>query len=60
MSTLATSLGDRAALSTIQPALTRDEPQLSDDPWWSYYTSQTRNLEGVVTALYESVRMDSR
>jgi tetratricopeptide (TPR) repeat protein len=61
MSTLAASLGDRAAaLSTIQPVLTRDEPQLSDDPWWSYYTSQTRDLEGVVTALYEAVRMDSQ
>jgi hypothetical protein len=61
MSTLAVSHGDRAAaLSTIQSVLTRDEPQLSDDPWWSYYASQTRDLEGIVTALYESVRMDSR
>jgi tetratricopeptide (TPR) repeat protein len=61
MSTLAAGLGDRAAaLSTIQPVLTRDEPQLSDDPWWSYYTSQTRDLEGVVAALYESVHTDSR
>ena len=24
-----------------------DEPQRADDPWWSYYTSQTRDLEGV-------------
>jgi tetratricopeptide (TPR) repeat protein len=61
LSTLAMSQGDRAgALSTIQPVLSRDEPQLADDPWWSYYTSQTRNLEGVVTALYEHVRTESQ
>jgi Flp pilus assembly protein TadD len=61
MSTLAASLGDRAAaLSTIQPVLTRDEPQLADDPWWSYYTSQTRSLEAIVTAMYESVRAEAR
>ena len=38
----------------------RDEPQLADDPWWSYYTSQTRALEVIVTALYESVRAEAR
>jgi tetratricopeptide (TPR) repeat protein len=58
---LAAGLGNRAeALSAIQPVLDRDEPQLADDPWWSYYTSQTRALEGIVTALYESVQAEAR
>jgi tetratricopeptide (TPR) repeat protein len=57
MSTLAARAGDRAdALSTIAPVLSREEPQLVDDPWWSYYTSQARALEGIVTALYASVQ----
>jgi tetratricopeptide (TPR) repeat protein len=61
MSTLAASLGDRAeAVSAIRPILSRDEAQLSDDPWWSYYTAQARDLEGIVSALYESVRTDSK
>lgn len=61
LGTLAASLGNRAeALAAIQPVLSRDEPQLADDPWWSYYTSQTRDLEGIVTALYEQVRTEPR
>lgn len=60
LSTLAASQGDRAgALSTIQPVLGRDEVQLADDPWWSYYTSQSRTLEGIVKALYQSVQGES-
>jgi hypothetical protein len=61
MSNLAIGLGNSAeALSTIQPVLSRDEPQRVDDPWWSYYTSQTRDLEGIVLKLYELVRAESR
>ena len=50
-------MGDRAdALSAIQPVLTGDDPLLSDDPWWSYYTSQARDLVGIVGALHEAVQ----
>jgi tetratricopeptide (TPR) repeat protein len=54
---LAARTGDRAgALSAIQPVLTGDDPQRSDDPWWSYYTSQARGLVGIVEALHEAVQ----
>jgi tetratricopeptide (TPR) repeat protein len=57
LSSLAGRAGDRAgALSAIEPVLNGDEPLLSDDPWWSYYTSQTRDLVGIVEALHEAVR----
>jgi hypothetical protein len=55
-STLAARAGDRAeALSVTAPVLSREEPQLADDPWWSYYTSQARDLEGIVAALHAAV-----
>ena len=54
---LAARSGDRAgALAAIQPVLTGDDPLLSDDPWWSYYTSQARGLVGIVEALHEAVQ----
>ena len=54
---LAARTGDRAgALSAIQPVLTGDDPLRSDDPWWSYYTSQARDLVGIVEALHEAVQ----
>ena len=54
---LAARTGDRAgALSAIQPVLTGDDPLRSDDPWWSYYTSQARDLGGIVEALHEAVQ----
>jgi tetratricopeptide (TPR) repeat protein len=56
ISTLAARTGDRAgALSAIESLIGRDEPQRADDPWWSYYTSQARDLEGVLIALRTSV-----
>ncbi len=57
ISALATRAGDRSgALAAIEPVITGDDPSLSDDPWWSYYTSQARDLAGMVEALYESVQ----
>jgi tetratricopeptide (TPR) repeat protein len=54
---LAARTGDRVgALSVIQPVLTGDDPLRSDDPWWSYYTSQARDLVGIVEALHEAVQ----
>ena len=54
---LAARTGDRAgALAAIQPVLTGADPLLSDDPWWSYYTSQARGLVGIVEAWHEAVR----
>jgi len=54
---LAGRTGDRAgALAAIQPVLTGDDPLLSDDPWWSYYTAQARDLVGIVEALHEAVQ----
>lgn len=56
LSTLVARAGDRAeALTTIAPVLARDEPQLADDPWWSYHTSQARAIEGIVSALHKSI-----
>jgi hypothetical protein len=56
ISSLAARAGDRAeALSSIESVLGREEAQFADDPWWSYYTSQARDLEGIVTALYASI-----
>ena len=56
ISALATRMGDRAeALTAIQPVITGDDPLLSDDPWWSYYTSQARGLAGIVEALHAAV-----
>ncbi|HEU4693655.1 MAG TPA: tetratricopeptide repeat protein [Vicinamibacterales bacterium] len=61
LSTLAASRGDRAAaLSTIQPVLSRDDVELADDPWWSYYTSQARDIEGIVEALYQIVQAETQ
>ena len=60
LSALAVSQGDRAgALAAIQPVLGRDEAQADDDPWWSYYTSQARNIEGIVKALYQVVQSET-
>ena len=57
MGALAARTGDRAgALSAIQPVLTGDDPLRADDPWWSYYTSQARDLVGIVEALHEAVQ----
>ena len=59
ISALAARTGDReGALSAIQAVLTQNEPRLGDDPWWSYYTSQARALEGIVVALHKSVTME--
>jgi Tetratricopeptide repeat len=56
ISALASRAGDRSgALAAIDSVLSRDEPQRADDPWWSYYISQTRDLEGVLIALRMSV-----
>lgn len=52
ISAMAARVGDRpGALAAIDKVLGGDEPVRADDPWWSYYTSQTRDLEGVWTAL---------
>jgi len=57
MGALAARTGDRAgALSAIQPVLTGGDPLRADDPWWSYYTSQARDLVGIVEALHEAVQ----
>ena len=57
ISALAARSGDRAeALSAIEPVLIADEPLLADDPWWSYYTSQARDLVGIVDSLHEAVQ----
>jgi tetratricopeptide (TPR) repeat protein len=54
---LAASTGDRAAAAlAIEPVLNGDEPVLADDPWWSYYRSQARDLAGIVEVLHEAVR----
>jgi len=58
---LAARHGDRAdAFSAVQPVLVREDMQPSDDPWWSYYTSQTRGLEGLVTALHAAIEKGSK
>jgi tetratricopeptide (TPR) repeat protein len=56
ISSMATRAGDRSgALSAIEDVLTGDEPLREDDPWWSYYTSQARDLEGILAKLRESI-----
>jgi hypothetical protein len=56
ISSMAARAGDRSeALAAIEPVLNGDPPQLGDDPWWSYYTSQARDLEGVLTALRAAI-----
>lgn len=56
VSSMAARAGDRSgALAAIETVLGRDQPELGDDPWWSYYTSQTRDLEGLWTALRVAV-----
>jgi tetratricopeptide (TPR) repeat protein len=56
ISALAARAGDRSgALAAIESVLSADQPKAADDPWWSYYTSQTRDLEGVVAALHIAV-----
>jgi tetratricopeptide (TPR) repeat protein len=53
ISALAARAGDRGgALAAIEPVLNGDEPAISDDPWWSYYTSQVRDLSGIIETLY--------
>ena len=57
LSSLAARAGDGAgALSAIEPVLNGDEPLITDDPWWSYYTSQARDLAGIVEALHEALQ----
>jgi tetratricopeptide (TPR) repeat protein len=61
LSALAVNTGNRAdALSLIEPVLRADDPQPGDDPWWSYYISQARDLEGVVAALYETLQQEAQ
>jgi tetratricopeptide (TPR) repeat protein len=61
ISALAVGSGDRAgAMSAIAAVIAADEPRLSDDPWWSYYRSSARDLEGIVEALHEAVRKPGR
>lgn len=56
ISALAARSGDRAeALSSIAPVLNGDEPAVADDPWWTYYTSQARDLADVVGSLYAAI-----
>jgi tetratricopeptide (TPR) repeat protein len=56
LSSMAARAGDRSgALAEIETVLGRDQPELADDPWWGYYTSQSRALEGVWTALRVAV-----
>ena len=56
ISAMAARAGNRSgALAPIEAVLSRDQPVTADDPWWSYYTSQTRDLEGVWTALRVAV-----
>lgn len=56
ISALAARSGDiTGALTAIEPVLNGDEPALSDDPWWTYYTSQGRDLAGFVESLYVAI-----
>jgi len=56
LSSMAARAGDRSgALAAIEEVLSRDQPVTADDPWWGYYTAQTRDLEGVWTALRVAV-----
>jgi tetratricopeptide (TPR) repeat protein len=56
ISSMAARAGDRSgALAAIETVLGGEQPELADDPWWSYYTSQTRDLDGVWTALRVAV-----
>lgn len=56
ISALAASKGDRTeALSSIAPVLNGDEPALADDPWWTYYTSQARDVADIVESLYAAI-----
>ncbi|HZM92299.1 MAG TPA: tetratricopeptide repeat protein [Vicinamibacterales bacterium] len=56
LSAMAARAGDRSgALAAIEEVLARDQPARADDPWWSYYIAQTRDLEGVWTALRVAV-----
>src|SRR4030095_2176523 len=42
ISSMAARAGDRSgALAAIETVLGGEQPDLADDPWWSYYTSQT-------------------
>jgi tetratricopeptide (TPR) repeat protein len=61
ISALAARTGNRAeALSAIESVLAGDEAVLSDDPWWTYYTSQARGLDGILTALREALKETER
>jgi tetratricopeptide (TPR) repeat protein len=56
VSALAARTGDSAgALSAIDPVLNGDDPVLADDPWWTYYTSQGRDLAGLLESLYVAI-----
>lgn len=58
---LAARRGNRAdAFSAVQPVLTREDMQPSDDPWWSYYTSQTRGFDGLVNALHAAIEKGAK
>jgi tetratricopeptide (TPR) repeat protein len=57
ISALATRAGDRGgALAAIKPVVNGGEPLLADDPWWSYYTSQARDLVGITDALHAALQ----
>jgi hypothetical protein len=60
ISSMAARAGDRSgALAAIEPVLGGDQPEPADDPWWSYYTSQTRDLDGLLTALRVAVTSEA-
>ncbi len=57
ISALAARSGDRAeALATIAPVLNGDEPLFTDDPWWTYYSSQARDVADMVESLYAAIQ----
>jgi tetratricopeptide (TPR) repeat protein len=56
MSALVMRTADRhEALAALAPVLKRDEALQADDPWWTYYRSQSREIEGLLIALRGSV-----
>lgn len=56
ISALAALAGNRGeAFSAIEPVLSSDDPALADDPWWTYYTSQARDLIDLVESLYTAL-----
>src|SRR5262245_34289067 len=60
LSSMAARAGDRSgALAAIEAVPGGDPPALADDPWWGYYTSQSRALEGVWTALRVAITREA-